>query len=416
MKALNPSPLLTASPLAATSRPFLELSGGSKILCSNFHAGVKRGLKRILRPTPSTELGPHDFWALKNIHLTLQPGEGVGLIGRNGSGKTTLLKALAGLTDLDSGSLQRHGRIIPLLNLRTGLSTILSGAENARLYLSLLGFNGGDRESRLSEAQKISGLGADWFKPVRFYSSGMVSRLTFSCVACADADVLLLDEIFSVGDAAFRALCTQFLQDFLRRGKSFILTSHTGPVLARLCSRAWLIEKGEIGLAGSTEEVLREYALRDPAGEKKNMPPPAFAAPGLQMQAPLLRYYRVDKLKCRSGRPVSLICRFDLKQPLPDLNFEAVIGLRNHATYLRLDSTPALTGENLALGNHELQCQIASLGLNTGIYTLRFEAFQKDQKIAVSETVTFTVMGLSEGRAFNNHYYQPRKWAITKPD
>lgn len=178
-----------------------------------------------------------DFWALRNLNLQIYRGENLGIVGRNGAGKTTLLRVLAGIYIPDEGRVENQGVTISLLALQAGFDTNLSGRENALFGGMLLGYSRKDVKGMLSNIQEFSGLGDFFDQPVRTYSSGMGARLGFSIVKYASPDVLLLDEVLSVGDRHFRKRAEEHMRQEFESGRTIVLVSHSDDQIKSLCSR-----------------------------------------------------------------------------------------------------------------------------------------------------------------------------------
>jgi len=200
-----------------------------------------------------------DFWALRDINLTVYPGDSVGIIGRNGSGKSTLLKLIAGLMQPSSGSVAVYGTIAALLEVGAGFHPDLSGRENIHLNGAFLGLPKKRLAQIVPEIIEFSELEHFIDVPVKHYSTGMYMRLGFSIAIHVDPDILITDEVFAVGDDAFRAKCDGIIADFRSRGKTMLFVSHSLPTVLALCDRAIWLDQGQIVAAGSSEHVGRQY-------------------------------------------------------------------------------------------------------------------------------------------------------------
>lgn len=211
------------------------------------------------------------FWAIRDIDLTVQPGEVLGIVGRNGSGKTTLLKALAGILGADQGSVEVHGKVGCLLSFSVGFKPDLSGRENIYINGSILGFSKRDIDARFSDIVEFSELGEFIDAPVRTYSSGMKGRLGFSIAVHIDPDVLLLDEVLTVGDVAFRAKAGSILDRFKREHKTVVIASHSMKLIRKQCTRVVWLDGGRIRKEGDPAEVCAAYAK---ASKKRRLAQP----------------------------------------------------------------------------------------------------------------------------------------------
>lgn len=200
------------------------------------------------------------FWALRDISFELHQGESLGVIGRNGAGKSTLLQLLAGVLRPDQGSLINHGAHVALLSLQIGFVPYLSGRQNAILSGLLLGMSRQEIEKKLNEIRDFSELGDFFDQPINVYSSGMKARLGFSVAFQLNPDVLLIDEVLGVGDAAFKEKSGQMMREKIRSEKTIVLVSHSPGTIRQLCDRAVWIDNGTTRAEGNTVEVLERYS------------------------------------------------------------------------------------------------------------------------------------------------------------
>ena len=200
-----------------------------------------------------------DFWALRDISLTMNPGEVVGIVGANGAGKSTLLKVVARVLHPSSGRVRVRGVVAPILGLGTGFDPEMTGRENIYLNGAMLGF------SRRQMNQKLEGLlafaGLDGFidAPLRTYSDGMVARLAFAIATDVEADLLLIDEILTVGDKDFNQKCLARMKAFKAGGTSILFVSHDLGTIEEICTRVIWLEHGRIRADGRAAEVLPRY-------------------------------------------------------------------------------------------------------------------------------------------------------------
>jgi ABC-type polysaccharide/polyol phosphate transport system ATPase subunit len=204
-------------------------------------------------------LRPVEVWALRDVSFRIQPGESVGFMGRNGSGKTTLLRLLAGVFRPSSGKLAVAGRVGSLLELGAGFHPDFTGRENIYLSASIYGLRRQEVDRRLDEIIAFSELERFIDLPIRTYSAGMHMRLGFSVAVNVDADVLLLDEVFAVGDEAFQRKCIDRVLGFKEQGKTIAFVSHSGAALERMCDRAILLRQGALEYDGQTSVAIRRY-------------------------------------------------------------------------------------------------------------------------------------------------------------
>jgi len=208
-----------------------------------------------------------DVWGLRDVSFGVEPGSAVGLVGRNGSGKTTLLRLLSGIIKPSAGHVAVGGRVGSLLELGAGFHLDLTGRENVYLNGSIHGLRRAAIREKLDEIVAFAGLEEFIDLPVRTYSSGMYMRLGFAIAAHIEADVLLLDEVFAVGDEAFQRKCFGKIFEFKQRGGTIVFVSHDAVAVERLCDRAVLLQKGVVAFDGPTHEAIVAYR-RLLAGER----------------------------------------------------------------------------------------------------------------------------------------------------
>ncbi|MBA3475314.1 MAG: ATP-binding cassette domain-containing protein, partial [Actinobacteria bacterium] len=200
-----------------------------------------------------------DVLALENVSLAVEPGEAVGLVGRNGSGKSTLLRLVAGIIKPTEGRVAIGGRVGSLLELGAGFHPDFSGRENVFLNGAIYGLRRAQIRERFDEIVAFAELEQAIDRPVRTYSSGMYMRLGFAIAAHLDADVLLLDEVFAVGDEAFQRKCFGKVFEFKQRGGTIVFVSHDASQVERLCERAVLLREGRLEFDGPTHEAIVRY-------------------------------------------------------------------------------------------------------------------------------------------------------------
>jgi len=200
-----------------------------------------------------------DHWVLKGISFQVRKGEAIGLIGENGCGKSTTLKMLTKILYPDEGSITMRGRVSSLIELGAGFHPDLTGRENIYTNASIFGLKQHEIDRRLDEIISFSELKEEIDHPVRTYSSGMYMRLAFAVAINVDADILLIDEILAVGDAAFQAKCFQNLQEIKARGTTIVIVSHSLSQIEQICDRTIWIDEGLIRLEGKPRDVHPEY-------------------------------------------------------------------------------------------------------------------------------------------------------------
>ena len=203
----------------------------------------------------------HEQWALRDVSFTVDRGETVGLIGANGSGKSTLLRLLAGLTRPTTGTVEVRGRASGLLTLGDGVSPLLTGEENALTLGLLAGLSRRQVLARMGDIAAFSELGDAFLDPLRTYSSGMCLRLAFAAAIHVEPEVLLVDEILSVGDLRFQQKCLARMEELQERGVTIVVASHDLDQVRRFCTRAVWVERSRVRAVGPADEVVARYAF-----------------------------------------------------------------------------------------------------------------------------------------------------------
>ena len=225
-----------------SSDSVIEVNNVSK--CFNIYNTPSERLKQLLFRNIK---GTHkEFWALKNISFNVYRGETVGIVGKNGSGKSTLLQIITGTLSQSTGSVKTKGRVAALLELGSGFNPDFTGRENVYMNATLLGLKKKEIDEKFNSIIEFADIGDFIDQPVKTYSSGMMVRLAFAVQAQIDPDILIVDEALAVGDAKFQARCFERLNQLKRNGTSILLVTHSTEQIVSHCSRAILINSGEI--------------------------------------------------------------------------------------------------------------------------------------------------------------------------
>lgn len=205
------------------------------------------------------ELRYKEFRALQNISFSLEKGERLAIMGMNGAGKSTLLKVIAGVLKASEGKVTKYGTVVPLLELGAGFDMQYTGSENIYLYGAMLGYSKAFLDEKYEEIVEFAELGEFIDVPVKNYSSGMKARLGFSIATIVEPDILILDEVLSVGDAKFRKKSEKKIMDMFDKGTTVLFVSHNENQVKNLCTRAILLDHGQLIAEGTVAEVLGKY-------------------------------------------------------------------------------------------------------------------------------------------------------------
>jgi lipopolysaccharide transport system ATP-binding protein len=220
---------------------------------------IPAAVKRMIGRQHDEELAAEGFWAVKDVSFEVGAGEALGIIGRNGAGKSTVLKLLTRILKPSRGSASITGRTGALIEVAAGFHPDLTGRENVYLQGAIMGMRRAEIQKRFDEIVDFAGIERFIDTPVKRYSSGMNARLGFSIAAHLDPDVLLIDEVLSVGDMAFQQKCQARMQQFRSEGVAIVFVSHHLPAVARLCSQTLLLDRGETVRLGAPRDVIAAY-------------------------------------------------------------------------------------------------------------------------------------------------------------
>jgi ABC-type polysaccharide/polyol phosphate transport system ATPase subunit len=349
----------------------ISVEGVSRVF--RVHTREARTLKDLFVQRGRTQA--NDVWALHDVSLDVARGEAVGLIGRNGSGKTTLLRLIAGIIKPTAGHVRAEGRIGSLLELGAGFHLDFTGRENVFLNGAIQGLRRADIKQRFDEIIAFAELEHAIDRPVRTYSSGMTMRLGFAIAAFLDADTLLLDEVFAVGDEAFQRKCFGRIFAFKQNGGTIVFVSHDASAVERLCERSVFLDVGRVAFDGSTREAVTRYrrALADDAN-------PAERGAGLREwgsgeatieSAELIGKEGGDRLQFLSGEPFALRVSVAAPDGIPPPRLQ--LELRDDAGTLVSGHAVDLRGLGWAGGNGQrsVRFEIGELPLADGRFHLR---------------------------------------------
>jgi lipopolysaccharide transport system ATP-binding protein len=317
--------------------------------------------------------GASRFWALRDVSLDVDPGMSVGVIGRNGAGKSTLFKLLSGITAPTRGRIVLNGHVAALIEVGSGFHPELTGRENVFLSGSLLGMRRREIAAKLARIVEFAGVERFIDTPVKWYSSGMYVRLGFAIAAHLEPEILLIDEVLAVGDAAFQSRCLQRIQELKAQGTTSLFISHDLTAIERLCDRAVLLERGEIVAAGPPRDVVANYHRRiiadanAPGGSLAAALASGIAITNVSMHDPI----EPQALSFRVGGPLIVSIGYEAVKSLPALEFELVYYSADGRTRVAAART-GQRGDSFRVeppsGTVEFSC--ASLPLPSGAYYL----------------------------------------------
>jgi len=344
-----------------------------------------------------------DFWALRNLTFTTEPGERVGIIGRNGAGKSTLLKVLSRITKPTSGQVRLRGRVGSLLEVGTGFHPELTGRENIYLNGAILGMSRRDIARKFDQIVDFAEVEKFLDTPVKRYSSGMYVRLAFAVAAHLEPEILIVDEVLAVGDVAFQRKCMGRMKEVGKNGCTVLFVSHNMPAIETLCTRAILLDRGSVVREGNVPAVVGEYHRRLMSGQPQDQAG-ALDAPRPHSNRKL---FCAATLLDEAGAPtqyIPLSAPFHLRlgldvgepieHPLIGVGIDDVFGQRVLTVH-----TPAAgcVIERIS-GRCEVDCRIAHLPLAPGDYSVKLAITAGGGELdAVERALQFAV---TDGDAF----------------
>jgi lipopolysaccharide transport system ATP-binding protein len=368
------------------------------------------------------------IWALNDISFEIQKGEAVGIIGRNGAGKSTLLKLLARITRPTRGRAEVRGRVGSLLEVGTGFHPELTGRENIYLNGAILGMHRKEIDRKFDEIVEFSEIDRLLDTPVKFYSSGMYMRLAFSVAAHLEPEILLVDEVLAVGDLTFQKKCLGKMQDVAGQGRTVLFVSHNIPAITRLCSKAILLDKGQLIAQGTAVDVVTTYMRRGLEGgtvrtwETQTAP----GTPEVKLEAVMLTH--------EDGEPLSIVSvqdrlklRLSYRVYTPGLRFRCVVRLSTQGV-LAFTSVEPTEMDHPVAGLYHSSVTIPEFLLAEGEYLVGISLFAsrgvKSRYVFEEDVLAFEVYDPMEGDSARGDYaermrgvMQPRlSWQIEIPN
>jgi lipopolysaccharide transport system ATP-binding protein len=334
-------------------------------------------LARSNHVLPSERREEEYFWALRDVSFKVGHGESVGIIGRNGAGKSTLLKILSRITSPTRGKAEINGRVGSLLEVGAGFHPELTGRENIFLNGAILGMKRHEIFRRFDKIVEFAEVEEFLDTPVKHYSSGMFVRLAFSVAAHLEPEVLLIDEVLAVGDAAFQKKCLGKMGDIAREGRTILFVSHNMAAVRSLCTRSILISKGGVCFSGPTDQCIDRYLLAASDDMPARVDTSSLRRPSVIAHDESLRITFIEleaptgRAILQSGRPIDL--RFQLHLTVVVDEFLLAWSFHSADTVRLFECRSFDTFgliERLSPGCYSMTCRVAHNPLNPGLYTL----------------------------------------------
>jgi lipopolysaccharide transport system ATP-binding protein len=364
-----------------------------------------------------------DFWSLKNVSFDIKNGEAVGVIGRNGAGKSTLLKILSRITRPTEGYVRIHGRVGSLLEVGTGFHPELTGRENIYLNAAIIGMKKKEIDRKFDEIVAFAEIEKFIDTPVKFYSSGMYIRLAFAVAAHLEPEILLVDEVLAVGDAAFQKKCLGKMGDVAQEGRTVLFVSHSMGAINSLTTKCIYLQNGQLRQYGSTKEVSERYFTETVERKEQNQEAIDFYRRDPLGDSPVrITGICIDKgvTTIPIGSPLTICFQIQVFRELHGANL-AIILKNGHgekvAVILSLDNGFALS---LDTGQHVISAQIEDPSLSPGQYFVSVGINQSTQTKAFDVIADFPLFRIFNdgqvthwlGRPWGIVHYNAVKWQI----
>lgn len=335
---------------------------------------------------PQNHLRKGDFWALQDINFNVKRGEALGIIGPNGAGKSTILKILSRILRPDRGNIRIQGRLSALIEISSGFHPDLTGRENIYLNGAILGMKKNEVDRNFKEIVDFSGVESFIDTPVKRYSSGMLARLGFSVMAYINPEILLVDEVLSVGDAAFRSKCIQRMSELLQSTNvSVIFISHHLDQIKQLCDRCLVLEQGKVCFLGEVEQACEKYfeILRHQSSKETEQGEDAAGSPGRLLGLTIFDNYNKASFKVPAQKPITFEIAYVLDRDLSRVglgfNLHKANGqfVANCNTVLDEQWLPSSAGE------HKVTLSLEDLPFYGGDYLIGIRLLDVDRAITL---------------------------------
>lgn len=342
-----------------------------------------------LRPGRRRTESASAFWALKDVSFEAAPGEALGIIGPNGAGKSTSLKLLARILRPDAGDIRIRGRVAALIEVSAGMHGDLTGRENIYLNGAIMGMNRREVDGKLEAIVAFSGLEDFLDTPVKRYSTGMTARLGFSVAAHIDPDILLVDEVLSVGDVAFRQRCEARMRELVEHGTTLVFVTHNLEQMRTICRRTVVLDRGRVTYTGDPAKAVEEYMRATMNGTAEQSYADCPRERKMVGQVLGLRF-RDDTGRevgtVFSDQPVDVEITFRLTAPVPRLCVETTIRGLGGSLWVNFNSEREGQTYDAAAGTGSVRVHLPSLPLVAGNYVARVRMWDTDRCRLVAET------------------------------
>jgi lipopolysaccharide transport system ATP-binding protein len=380
---------------------------------------------KVRRPVPSDASGlfrllggrgAEDFWAVRDVSFEVPEGQTLGVIGHNGAGKSTLLKLMSRITAPTAGEITLNGRVAALIEVGSGFHPELTGRENVFLSGSILGMRRREIASKLDRIVAFSGVGQFIDTPVKWYSSGMYVRLGFAIAAHLEPDILLVDEVLAVGDAAFQLQCYDRLAELRRAGITMLFISHDLQSIEKLCDCVALMEHGRLVGSGAPHDVVLNYQRLAATAHVSQMAGTAAERTSAEARIKGITFLdetRRPTLFGRTGDPLVTHVQYEVDGPLPDAEIE-VFYYSHDGRVLHCQQSTAIDDEPLPLapGRGIIEFVMPGLGLQPGMYSVGASIRHKDADSTLDWFYGRTLLHVEQGKYVRGYFYTPHQWRV----
>ncbi|MEW4570302.1 ABC transporter ATP-binding protein [Tautonia sp. JC769] len=421
----SPPPDVGAEPTRPDPDVVISAEGLHKRFCRDLRRSLFYGVADVAGELTGRRRARHslrrgEFWALRDVSLELRRGEALGLVGANGAGKSTLLRILSGVIKPDAGSARLVGRVAPLIALGAGFNPILTGRENIYANMSILGLSKAEIDDRFEDVIAFAEVDDALDAPVQTYSTGMAARLGFACAIHIEPDILLIDEVLSVGDTRFRMKCRRRLVELRSRGTSFIMVSHNAYSLLNVCETAIYLKRGEVVTSGDAESVLRQYEEElslggdiSDAGVLHLPERPIEESYGLDIRSVRFRGpdgEPIDGPVC--GEPATLCVDVFAHRPVPEGDMAVMVNALVGESDRLLSMSTNLDSVSISIpaGRSELRLHLPYCCIAPGRYSAKIAVREALDTYDQVDSFRFTVKA---SRVLSRSaFFQPRRWEV----
>jgi ABC-type polysaccharide/polyol phosphate transport system ATPase subunit len=388
----------------------LSFEGVSKRYLVRHEADEDATLHPWIRKLKALRQPREEFWALRDVSFAVERGQTLGIIGHNGAGKSTMLKLLASITSPTTGRIAINGRLSALIEVGSGFHPELTGRENIFLNGAILGMRRKEIAAKLDSIVEFAGVRQFLDVPVKRFSSGMYVRLGFSIAAHLDPDILLLDEVLAVGDAAFQEKCLARIEDLKRAGTTILFISHDLGAVHRVCDRAILLRRGNIVADGDPLDVIEEYRHHAAPRVARTV----MEDPATQLSTSLHFLPGEDRRQdfARTGAPLAVRVEYSLRSSLKDVVFEVLLYTPDKTVIAQLSTEDSDEPVKIGPGRGAVEFRCAELGLLPGLFYADVKVRVKGAPDALHLHDRAGALRVEPGKQAKGLFFQPHEWSM----